>query len=52
MKIPVVGIVDSNGNPQYITYPIPGNDDAMKSLTYLIQRVEDAILEGKGIKKN
>lgn len=47
MKIPVVGIVDSNADPDPITYPIPGNDDALKSLTYLISLVGEAILEGR-----
>lgn len=48
MKIPVVGIVDSNSDPDGIDYPIPANDDAVKSLTYLIQKVKYGILEGKG----
>ena len=48
LKIPIVGIVDSNSDPDGITYPIPGNDDAIKSLTYLINKVKSAIIEGKG----
>ncbi len=48
MKIPVVGIVDSNADPDGVNYPIPGNDDAVKALTYLIQKVKYGILEGKG----
>ncbi len=48
MKIPVVGIVDSNADPDGVTYPIPANDDAVRSLTYLIDKVKCAILEGKG----
>lgn len=47
MKVPVVAIVDSNADPDGVAYPIPGNDDAVKSLTYLISAVKDAILEGK-----
>jgi small subunit ribosomal protein S2 len=47
MKVPVVAIVDSNADPDGIAYPIPGNDDAIKSLTYLINAVKDAILEGR-----
>ncbi len=47
MKIPVVAIVDSNADPDGVTYPIPGNDDAIKSLTYLIAAVKNAILDGK-----
>jgi len=47
VKIPVVGIVDSNADPDPVAYPIPANDDALKSLTYLMARVLEAILEGK-----
>jgi len=47
MKIPVVAIVDSNADPDGVAYPIPGNDDAVKSLTYLINAVKDAMLEGR-----
>ncbi len=47
LKIPVVAIVDSNADPDGVQYPIPGNDDAIKSLTYLIGAVKDAIVAGK-----
>lgn len=47
MKIPVVAIVDSNADPDGIAHPIPGNDDAVKSLTYLISAVKNAMLVGK-----
>jgi len=44
LKIPVVGITDSNADPDEVDYPIPGNDDAVKSLKYFLSKVEDAIL--------
>ena len=47
VKIPVVAILDSNSDPDGIAYPIPGNDDAVKSLAYLISAMKDAILEGR-----
>lgn len=47
MKISIVGIVDSNADPDPITYPIPGNDDALKSLNYLIGKVTEAIMDGR-----
>jgi len=47
MKIPVVAICDSNSDPDGVAYPIPGNDDAIKSLTYLIGSVKDAIVAGR-----
>lgn len=48
LKLPIVAIVDSNADPSDITYPIPGNDDALKSLTCLLTQVKDAI---KGARK-
>ncbi len=47
MKIPVVAICDSNSDPDGVAYPIPGNDDAIRSLTYLIGAVKDAIVDGR-----
>lgn len=35
-KVPVIALVDSNANPDNITYPIPGNDDSIKSLDYIM----------------
>lgn len=46
-KVPVVGIVDSNSDPDVVDYPIPMNDDASKALEYVLGLVKDAILEGK-----
>ena len=47
MGIPVVGIVDTNADPDLIDYVIPANDDAVGSLKLLISYVLDAWLEGK-----
>lgn len=41
--IPVVAITDSNSDPTVIDYPIPGNDDALKSLTFLVGKVVSAL---------
>lgn len=49
-KVPVVGIVDSNSDPDLIDYPIPMNDDASKALEYILTLVKGAILEGKAKK--
>lgn len=46
LKIPIVGVVDTNSNPRDISYPIPGNDDSSKSIQYYCQLVSDAILQG------
>ncbi len=47
LGIPVVGIVDTNTNPDRIRYPIPGNDDAIRSIALITKFVTDSILEGK-----
>jgi small subunit ribosomal protein S2 len=41
--IPVLGITDSNANPDLIDYPIPGNDDAVRSLDLIVGTVAAAI---------
>lgn len=47
MKIPVVGFIDTNGDPDLIDYPIPGNDDAMRSIKLVSSMIANAIMEGK-----
>jgi small subunit ribosomal protein S2 len=50
LNIPIVGICDTDADPDRIDYPIPGNDDSIKSLTYLIDEVKNAILAGRNNK--
>ncbi|MFH1375217.1 MAG: 30S ribosomal protein S2 [Patescibacteria group bacterium] len=45
--IPVVGVVDSNADPDLIDYPIPGNDDAVKAIQLILGEVHDAIDRGQ-----
>lgn len=47
MRIPLVALVDSNVNPAKIEYPIPANDDGIKSITYIINQITEAIERGK-----
>lgn len=47
LGIPVVGIVDSNSDPDGVDYVIPGNDDAIRSIQLFVAAVADAVLEGK-----
>ena len=47
LKIKVVAIADSNSDPTEIDYPIPGNDDAIKSIKILVGAVAEAYEEGK-----
>lgn len=43
MKIPVVGIVDTNGDPDLVDYVIPANDDAVKSIELVVNEITEAI---------
>jgi small subunit ribosomal protein S2 len=47
MNIPIVAIVDTNGDPEVVDYPIPGNDDAVRAIELFTNKVAEAILEGK-----
>jgi len=47
MKIPIVAIVDTNGDPDNVTYAIPGNDDAVRAIELFTSKVAEAILDGK-----
>ena len=44
--VPIVALVDSDCNPELIDYPIPGNDDAIRSIRLVTSRVADAIIDG------
>ena len=46
LGIPVVGIVDSNSDPQGVDFVIPGNDDAIRSIRLFVVAIADAIIEG------
>ncbi|MBM7499910.1 30S ribosomal protein S2 [Brachybacterium muris] len=46
LNIPVVAILDTNCDPDEVTYPIPGNDDAIRSVTLLTRVVADAVAAG------
>jgi small subunit ribosomal protein S2 len=47
--IPVVAVVDTNCDPDFIDYPIPGNDDAIRAIKLFTGRVADAVLEGRSL---
>ena len=46
LNIPVIGVIDSNSDPSGITYPIPGNDDAIRSISLYCELVSRAVLDG------
>ncbi|UCB57316.1 MAG: 30S ribosomal protein S2 [Candidatus Omnitrophota bacterium] len=47
LSIPVVALLDTNCDPKNIDYPIPGNDDAIRSITLIISMIADNILAGR-----
>jgi small subunit ribosomal protein S2 len=47
LGIPVVGIVDTNCDPEEVDYPIPGNDDAIRAVKLIASTIADAIIEGR-----
>ncbi|MGQ9750212.1 30S ribosomal protein S2 [Desulfosoma sp.] len=49
LGIPVVAMIDTNCDPDVIDYPIPGNDDAIRSIKLITSRIADACLEGRAL---
>jgi len=49
-RIPIVAVVDTNGDPEEVDYPIPGNDDAVRAIELFAAKVAEAIIEGKKAK--
>ena len=47
LGIPVVGIVDTNCDPDEVDYVIPGNDDAIRAVKLIAGKIADAIIEGR-----
>lgn len=47
LGIPLIGLIDTNCDPDVIDYPIPGNDDALKSIRYITAIIADAIIQGR-----
>ena len=51
LKVPVIGIVDTNCDPDEVDYVIPGNDDALRAIKLFAGRMADAILAGRGLRE-
>ena len=47
LNIPIVGLIDTNCNPEDVDYPIPGNDDAIRSVKLIADVMANAIIEGR-----
>jgi small subunit ribosomal protein S2 len=51
MEIPIVSICDTNCDPDLIDYPMPGNDDAIRSVRLFCKLIADTIIEGREASK-
>ena len=49
LKIPVIGVVDTNCDPDEVDYVIPGNDDALRSIRLFAAGIADAVISGRGL---
>ena len=47
LGIPVIGLVDTNCNPEDVDYVIPGNDDAIRAIKLIIEAMANAVIESK-----
>ena len=52
LGIPIVSIVDTNCDPEVIDYVVPGNDDALRAIRLFLQKMADAIIEGRDMAKD
>jgi len=52
LKIPVIGVVDTNCDPDEVDFVVPGNDDALRSIRLFASRITDAGLAGRGMKES
>jgi small subunit ribosomal protein S2 len=52
LNIPVIALVDTNCDPTGVDYVIPSNDDAIRAIKLLVGKMADAVLEGKGMRKD
>ena len=48
LRIPIIGLVDTNADPDDVDYVIPGNDDAIRSVGLMCRVIADAVIDGRG----
>ena len=52
LKIPVIGIVDTNCDPDEVDFVIPGNDDALRAIRLFASKIADAVAAGRGMRES
>ena len=51
LRIPVIGVLDTNSDPDEVDVPIPGNDDALRAIRLFAGKVAEAVLAGRGLRE-
>jgi len=52
LKIPVIGVVDTNCDPDEVDFVIPGNDDALRAIRLFASRIADAVVAGRSVRES
>src|SRR5512138_2139333 len=52
LKIPVIGVVDTNCDPDEVDYVVPGNDDALRAIRLFASKIADAVTSGRGMRES
>ena len=52
LKIPVIGVVDTNCDPDEVDFVIPGNDDALRAIRLFASKIADAVSSGRGVRES
>jgi small subunit ribosomal protein S2 len=52
LKIPVIGIVDTNCDPDEVDFVIPGNDDALRAIRLIASRIADTVIQGRDMRQS
>src|SRR5207249_7233842 len=52
LKIPVIGIVDTNCDPDEVDFIVPGNDDALRAIQLFASKIAEAVMSGRGMKES
>lgn len=47
VRLPIIALIDTNGDPELIDYPIPGNDDALRSIRFVTSVIAGAVMDGR-----
>ena len=51
LKIPVIGVVDTNCDPDEVDFVIPGNDDALRAIRLFASKIAEAVIAGRGVRE-